>query len=103
LYQQSNSSAEYAKLNALFMERQGNLLFSASDEGEVSWTNAVFGGFFTSSFIQAIDEEISYLKTSESSWANIISNTRQYAIYKSSSCSNCSQQHAIHTNKITKR
>jgi hypothetical protein len=103
LYQQSNSAAEYVKLNSLFMERQGNLLFAASEKGEVSWTNSNFGGFFTSSFIQALDEEISYLRTSESSWKNVITNTGQYAIYKSTNCSNCKIQHAISYNQITKR
>lgn len=103
LYQQSNASAEYDKLNSLFLERQGNLLFAASKEGEVSWTNATYGGFFTSSFLQALDEEISYLRSSESSWVNIVNNTQTYSLYKSSNCTNCTFQHPIAYNKITKR
>jgi Caspase domain len=103
LYMQSNSSAEYAKLNDLFMNRRGNLIFAASEKGEVSWTNSVYGGFFTTSFMQALTEETSYLKTSESSWANIITNTRSYALSKSSNCGTCTRQHAISYNLISKR
>jgi hypothetical protein len=102
LYMQSNASAEYAKLNELFMKRQGNLIVAASEKGEVSWTNSMYGGFFTTSFLQSVSEEISYLKSSESSWKNIITNTRTYAISKSDDCTSCSKQHAISYNLITK-
>lgn len=101
LYMQSNASAKYEKLNELFMNREGHLLFAASEKGEVSWTNSIYGGFFTTSFLQSLTEEISYLKASESSWVNIITNTRKYSLSKSYSCDKW--QHAIFYNKITKK
>ena len=104
LYMQSNASAQYDKLHKLFVERQGNLIFAASEKGEVSWTSNQYGGFFTTSFLQALDEEISYLRTTESSWANIISNTRDYALSKATNCYSCYvKQHAIYYNQITKK
>jgi Caspase domain len=103
LYMQSNASAQYDRLYDLFINRKGNLLFAASKKGEVSWTNSVYGGFFTTSFLQALVEEISYMKTSESSWINLVTNTRTIALNKSTNCSNCSVQHAISYNQITKR
>jgi hypothetical protein len=57
LYMQSNAPAVYAKLSALFLNQKGNLIFAASQRGEVSWTNDMYGGFFTSSFLQALSEE----------------------------------------------
>ncbi|MBN8641240.1 MAG: caspase family protein [Flavobacteriales bacterium] len=103
LYMQSNASAKYNKLYDLFINRQGSLLVSASDVGEVSWTNSHYGGFFTSSFLQALSEEISYMKETESSWINIINNTKSFALNKASGCSVCKPQHAIAKNLITKK
>lgn len=103
LYMQANASADVQKLSELFLNRKGNLIFSASQEGEVSWTNSVYGGFFTTSFLQALIEETSYMKSTESSWVNIINNTTAYAREKSVNCGTCSAQNAINQNQIVKK
>ncbi len=102
LYMQSNASADYSKLKEMFLNRSGNLIFTASKIGEVSWTSGYYGGFFTSSFLQALTQEVSYLKTTESSWVNVINNTYNFALNKSSSCFTCSSQHAVNYNQIVK-
>lgn len=104
LYMQSNMSARIEKLSDLFLNRKGSLIISASDQGEVSWTNNVNGGFFTSSFLQALAEETSYLKSNEGSWINIINTTKTYAHNKTLSCPTCyDKQNAIYKNLITKK
>ncbi|WP_298141269.1 caspase family protein [Flavobacterium sp.] len=100
LYMQSSFSSEYEKLEKLFINSSGNLIFAASDIGEVSWTSPIYGGFFTTSFLQAMTEEASYLKSAESSWKSIINKTTSYAINKSSKCPNCTIQHAISKSTI---
>jgi hypothetical protein len=97
LFLQSNATSDPAKLKKLFMKRRGELFFNASDINEVSWTNAEYGGFFTTSFLQALAEESSYMKETEVSWRNVINNTTRYARHKSLNCPSggCSPQNAI--------
>lgn len=80
-------------LTKLFFESKGNILATAASPGQVSWSNAVNGGFFLSSFFQAFREEIGYMDT-DPQWDDMIANTIKYAAYKSSkaACSNCTEQ-----------
>ena len=80
-------------LNKLFFESEGNVLATAASPGQVSWSNAVNGGFFLSSFFQAFREEIGYMDTNPN-WDEMLTNTIKYAAYKSSkaACSNCTEQ-----------
>lgn len=80
-------------LTKLFFESKGNILATAASPGQVSWSNAVNGGFFLSSFFQAFREEIGYMDTNPN-WDEMLTNTIKYAAYKSSkaACSNCTEQ-----------
>lgn len=92
------------KLQKLFLATKGNLIVTSSQAGEVSWSNSVNGGFFTLSFLQAFHEEISYLKTQEPSWDNILRKSQANTVNKTGSgCRNCSTQNPVYYTKISKR
>ncbi len=92
------------KLQKLFLATKGNLIVTSSSAGQVSWSNSVNGGFFTLSFLQAFHEEISYLKTQEPSWENILKKSHANTVNKTDTgCRNCTTQNPVYYTKITKR
>lgn len=92
------------KLQKLFLATKGNLIVTSSSAGQVSWSNSVNGGFFTLSFLQAFHEEISYLKTQEPSWDNILKKSHANTVQKTGSgCRNCTIQNPVYYTKISKR
>lgn len=96
----SFQGAEITKLRKLFLESSGTLLFSASSPGELAWCN-INGGFFTLSFMQALKEEIGYMRSDKPNWQNIIANTSKNTKYKISTCNGCKPQTPVHYVKIT--
>ncbi|WP_291720512.1 caspase family protein [Bernardetia sp.] len=92
------------KLQKLFLATKGNLIVTSSSAGQVSWSNSVNGGFFTLSFLQAFHEEISYLKTQEPSWENILRKSHSNTVNKTDEgCRNCTTQNPVYYTKISKR
>ena len=92
------------KLQKLFLATKGNLIVTSSSAGQVSWSNSVNGGFFTLSFLQAFHEEISYLKTQEPSWDNILKKSHANTVNKTDTgCRNCTTQNPVYYTKISKR
>ncbi len=89
---QSNFYPDADKLKKLFLRSKGNLMSVAASPGEVSWTSAYDGGFFTSSFFESLHAEIGTLSGS-GSWKNILISTINKAKYKSQfACNTCSVQ-----------
>jgi hypothetical protein len=103
LVMQGNNNYDMQKLKDLFMNSKGNLLSCAASPGEFSWVSSVNGGFFTSSFLQALREEISYLKNDTADWTDITTNTINGARAKTKSCSNCTAQNGKYYNGVTKK
>lgn len=88
---QSNNNLNVAKLKQLFINTKGDLLSCAASPGEYSWVNAS-GGFYTTSFIQALRDEISFLREDDADWKDLITNTINNANTKIKLCNNCSPQ-----------
>lgn len=93
-------NAQSDKLKHLFLNSKGNLIFAAAGQGEYSWCSPQTGGFFTSSLIAALRQEISYLNEDEPRWDDIVAHTVDIARKKSELCSNCSTQNAIYWDDI---
>ncbi len=93
----SDVNADMTRLQRLFLNARGNVIATAAQPGQYSWGNNASGGFFTSSFIQALREEISYFKTATSSWDAIINRTLELAAYKTSPgvCTSCQSQNGL--------
>lgn len=102
LASRSNPNFKQEKLEKLFLKSSGSLIATAASPGEVSWSNDVNGGFFTSSFLSAFHEEISFLSNDVADWDGLIKKTVETAKYKSSStaCSVCTAQNAVTTVKV---
>lgn len=100
---QSNNRLDANKLSNLFVRSKGTILSSSSSPGEVSWTDNNSGGVFTTSFIQALKEDISYLSTANPRWENIISKTITLARNKTSRtlCPDCTLQNGMYYSTIT--
>ena len=100
----SYQTPQIEKLQKLFMATKGNLIVTSSSAGQVSWSNSVNGGFFTLSFLQAFHEEISYLKTQDPSWDNILKKSQTNTVNKTDTgCRNCTTQNPVYYTKISKR
>lgn len=100
----SYQTPEVEKLQKLFLATKGNIIITSSSAGQVSWSNSVNGGFFTLSFLQAFHEEISYLKTQEPSWDNILKKSQANTVQKTGDgCKNCTLQNPVFYTKISKR
>lgn len=92
---QSSFYPSIEKLKRLFLISKGNLLSAAARPGEVSWVNQYDGGFYTSSFFEALYKEVS-INTGYGDWNNLIDNTINNARYKSANgCKSCSVQNGI--------
>ncbi|MDX2306128.1 MAG: caspase family protein [Microscillaceae bacterium] len=98
----SFQGAEIEKLKALFLNSKGSLVFSGSSPSEYSWCNQN-GGFFTLSFIQALKEEIGYLRSNVPSWNNIVEHTVRSTQSKAKSCQGCQPQNPIYNLRITQK
>ncbi len=96
----SYQGAEISKLKKLFLEARGKLIMSGSAPGEYAWCN-VNGGFFTLSFMQALKEEIGYMRGENPNWYNIVKNTQNNTKYKINSCATCKPQNPIAEVKIS--
>ncbi|MES2772579.1 MAG: caspase family protein [Bacteroidota bacterium] len=68
------------KLGKLFLETKGNLIAVATKPNETAGGNNTMGGFFTSSFLDAVEYESSYSSKSLS-WNNIINETIKSAFF----------------------
>jgi hypothetical protein len=100
----SNVNPETAKLKRLFLTAKGTLIAAATSPGEYAWSNSVNGGFFTSSFLQALREEISYMKDAQADWKQLIDNTIEHARYKTTAsvCNGCTKtQNGFYSINIT--
>jgi hypothetical protein len=95
----SFQGAEIEKLKRLFLQSKGNLMFSGSSPGEFAWCN-VNGGFFTLSFLQALKEEIGFMRNDSPSWEHIVQNTKKNTQYKISNCNGCQRQTPVSYIKI---
>ena len=73
----SNVSLKKEKLEKLFIKSKGNIMIAGASPGEYSYCNNT-GGFFLTSFLQALHEEISYLKTDAADWDGLLANTVKY-------------------------
>jgi hypothetical protein len=102
LASRSNPNFKKEKLEKLFLNSTGSLIVTAASPGEVSWSNDVNGGFFTSSFLSAFHEEISYLSSDIADWDGLIKKTKENAKYKSAptTCSVCTAQNAVTQIKV---
>lgn len=92
--------AEIEKLKVLFLKSSGTMTISGSGPGEYAWCN-VNGGFFTLSFIQALKEEIGYMRSDAPSWEHIAMNAVKSTQYKSKSCNGCKPQNPFYNARIT--
>jgi hypothetical protein len=101
LVMQNNNHYDPQKLKRLFLDASGNLLSCAASPGEYSWVNLANGGFYTTSFLQSLREEISYLKNDPADWQDLINNTLTGANAKVKSCSNCTPQNGKYYFGIT--
>lgn len=90
----SFQGAEVEKLKKLFLQSNGNLMFSGSSPGEYAWCN-INGGFFTLSFLQALKEEIGFMRNESPSWEHIVQNTKKNTQYKINNCDGCQRQTPI--------
>ena len=99
----SNRNYNKQYLSKLFFDYSGSLIATAASPGEYSWSNGVNGGFFTSSFLQAIREEISILNDDVPDWDELVDNTLRIAKQKTSpsNCPVCSAQNGLKYSKIT--
>jgi hypothetical protein len=93
---QGDNQPDISKLKKLFISAKGNIISAASKPGEEAWVNEL-GGFYTTSFMQALKEQISFLYYQEPDWQKIINNTIQLAKEKTDHdhCSNCTLQNGI--------
>lgn len=98
----SFQGAEIEKLKKLFVNSSGNLIITGSSPGEYSWCNAN-GGFFTLSFIQALKEEIGYMRTEAPTWDHIAQNAVKSTQYKAKSCNGCKPQNPVSSVRITQK
>ena len=92
----STLNANTQKLAQLFLNASGNILGAGAVEGQFAIGNNAIGGYFTSSFISSIREEVSKLKSNENpNWENILDNTIKATLKKSEICQQCKPQNAF--------
>ena len=92
----STLNPHYEKLAKLFLGSKGNIIGAGAVEGEFAIGNTAIGGYFTSSFITSIRDEVSKLKQNENpNWENILTRTVQATLKKSQICQECSPQNAF--------
>ena len=98
---QGDNRPDISKLKKLFISARGNIISAAAKPGEEAWVNEL-GGFYTTSFMQALKEQISYLYYQEPDWQKIINYTVQLARDKTSRdhCNNCTLQDGILSTQI---
>ena len=99
---QVSGNTDVSKLRSLFINTKGSIISAAAKPGEVSWA-AFGGGLYSMSFVQALEQEISYFTSGQGSWSNILSNTVKYAYSKSmQNCEpQCTPQNGINDVKVT--
>lgn len=98
----SFQGAEVEKLKKLFVSSRGTIMITGSSPGEYSWCN-INGGFFTLSFIQALKEEIGYMRTGEPSWEHIAENAVKSTQYKAKNCNGCKPQNPVSMVHVSQR
>jgi hypothetical protein len=98
----SFQGAEIEKLRQLFLQTSGSFEMSASSPNEYAWCN-INGGFFTLSFMQALKEEIGYMRTGKPNWYTISNNTVKNTQYKINTCNGCQKQTPFANVNITHR
>lgn len=98
--QGGNNNYNDTKLSDLFIKSKGNLISCAASPGEYSWVNSATGGFYTTGFLQALREEISYLRNDSADWEDLLKNTIKNAKQKTNGCSNCTPQNGKYFNGV---
>ncbi|PKQ68882.1 caspase family protein [Raineya orbicola] len=98
----SFQGAEIQKLKKLFIDSRGSIMITGSSPGEYSWCN-INGGFFTLSFIQALKEEIGYMRTGAPSWEHIAENAVRSTQYKAKNCNGCKPQNPVSAVRVSQR
>jgi len=94
---QVSENADISKLRSLFITSKGSIISAAARPGEVSFA-AMDGGLYSMSFLQALEQEISYFSKNACRWDNIFSNTVKFALDKSlQNCppKGCTKQNGI--------
>lgn len=101
-YFQSNTYPSLKNLNRLFLEAKGNIISASAKPGQVSWVNSNEGGFYTSSFFEAFDKEVS-IQDGNGDWNSLLTTTFTNALKKTYSCvrNMCSPQNGIQHSSIT--
>ena len=100
---QVSDNSDISKLRTLFMDTKGSIISAAAKPGEVSYA-APEGGLYSMSFVQALEQEISYFSKGATKWDNIFSNTIKFALDKSAprNCGpTCTPQNGINEIRVT--
>ena len=99
---QVSGNTDIAKLRSLFIDTKGSIISSAAKPGRSSFA-AFGGGLYSMSFVQALEQEISYFSKGAGNWNNILSNTVKYAYNKSmQNCEpDCTPQNGINEIKVS--
>jgi hypothetical protein len=93
----SSVDPDLNKLKQLFFQTDGDIIAAGSSKGEYSWCTMNNGGFFTTSFIGALREEISKFKTDDyPDWGDVMSHTVNGTLKKSQLCTECDPQNVVY-------
>jgi hypothetical protein len=93
----SSVDPDLNKLKQLFFQTDGDIIAAGASKGEYSWCTMNNGGFFTTSFIGALREEISKFKTDDTpDWGDVMSHTVNGTLKKSQLCTECDPQNVIY-------
>ena len=88
---------DFEKLKKLFLKSSGNIIAAGASPSEYSWCTMNNGGFFTTSFIGALREEISKFKPEDvPDWGDILTHTTTSTRKKSDLCSECKPQNVVY-------
>ncbi len=101
LASRSTVNADPSKLASLFLHAEGDIIAAGATKGEYSWCSMNVGGFFTSSFIGALREEVSKFRPDDKPrWQDILASTKKGTKKKSEMCTGCQEQNAIYYQKM---
>jgi hypothetical protein len=93
----SSVDPDLNKLKQLFFQTDGDIIAAGASKGEYSWCTMNNGGFFTTSFIGALREEISKFKTDDTpDWGDVMSHTVNGTLKKSQLCTECDPQNVVY-------
>ncbi|MCR4852740.1 MAG: caspase family protein [Prevotella sp.] len=99
LFSRSNSNFDLKKMRSLFMKSKGNIIATAAAPGEVSWCGTN-GGFFLTSVIESLRNQMSALSKEAPSWNTLIKDAIDQAGKKSEQSQNTTRQNGIKYVKV---